>query len=74
MIKEVYLNQSNTIFIIILLSLIFLIIGILYSKKYRGIDNYLLANRSVGTLSLTTSLVASALGTWILFGPASAAT
>jgi len=74
MIKEIYLNQSNTIFIIISLSLLFLIIGILYSKKYKGIDNYLLANRSVGTLSLTTSLVASALGTWILFGPASAAT
>ena len=74
MIKEIYLNQSNAIFIIIFLSLLFLIIGILYSKKYKGIENYLLANRSVGTLSLTTSLVASALGTWILFGPASAAT
>ena len=74
MTKEIYLNQSNAIFIIIFLSLLFLIIGILYSKKYKGIENYLLANRSVGTLSLTTSLVASALGTWILFGPASAAT
>ena len=29
---------------------------------------------TIGTLSLTTSLVASALGAWILFGPASAAT
>ena len=74
MIKEIYLNQLNAIFIIIFLSLLFLIIGILYSKKYKGIENYILANRSVGTLSLTTSLVASALGTWILFGPASAAT
>mgnify|MGYP005633396567 CR=1 FL=1 len=37
-------------------------------------DSYLLANRSIGGFSLTSSLVASALGTWILFGPASAAT
>ena len=47
---------------------------IIYSKKYQGLQNYLVANRSVGTFSLTTSLVASALGAWILFGPASAAT
>ena len=37
-------------------------------------NNYLTANRDIRLLSLTTSLVASALGTWILFGPASAAT
>ena len=37
-------------------------------------SNYLTANRSVGLFSLTTSLTASALGAWILFGPASAAT
>ena len=47
---------------------------IFYSRKFRGINNYLIANRSVGTFSLTTSFIASALGTWILFGPASAAT
>ena len=45
-----------------------------YSKKFKGLNNYLVANRSVGTFSLTTSLIASALGAWILFGPASAAT
>ena len=48
--------------------------GILYSRKHRGLSNYLTAGRNVGVLSLTTSLVASALGAWILFGPASAAT
>ena len=47
---------------------------LLYSKKKQGLSNYLTANRNVGTISLTTSLVASALGAWILFGPASAAT
>ena len=68
------LSQSSTIILIIFISVIFLIVGIVYSKKYQGINNYLVANRSVGTFSLTTSLVASALGAWILFGPASAAT
>jgi len=46
----------------------------MYSKKYQGINNYLTANRNIGFFSLTTSLVASALGAWVLFGPASAAT
>ncbi len=68
------LSQSSTIILIVFISVIFLIVGIVYSKKYQGINNYLVANRSVGTFSLTTSLVASALGAWILFGPASAAT
>ena len=68
------LSQSSTIILIVFISVIFLIVGIIYSKKYQGINNYLVANRSVGTFSLTTSLVASALGAWILFGPASAAT
>ena len=57
-----------------LVSLLFAVIGIFYSRKYRGYSNYLTAGRKIGTLSLTTSLVASALGAWILFGPASAAT
>jgi len=68
------LSQSSTIILIVFTSVIFLVVGIVYSKKYQGINNYLVANRSVGTFSLTTSLVASALGAWILFGPASAAT
>ena len=69
-----YLNQNLTLLLIFIVSLVFALIGILYSKKYRNLSNYLTAGRNVGTLSLTTSLVASALGAWILFGPASAAT
>ena len=48
--------------------------GLYNSKKYQGLNNYLTANRNIGLFSLTTSLIASALGAWILFGPASAAT
>ena len=58
----------------IILSLLFSILVLYYSKKFKGINNYLTANRNIGLFSLTTSLVASALGAWILFGPASAAT
>ena len=68
------LNQTSAILLALILSIIFVTIGIYYSKKYKGLNNYLVANRDIGTFSLTTSLVSSALGAWILFGPASAAT
>jgi len=69
-----FLNQNLALLLIIAVSLLFAVIGILYSRKHQGLSNYLTAGRNVGTTSLTTSLVASALGAWILFGPASAAT
>jgi len=69
-----YINQNTALTLVLLTSLLFALIGILYSRKYRGYSNYLTAGRSTGVLSLTCSLVASALGAWILFGPASAAT
>ena len=68
------LSQSSAILLTLVISIIFVVVGIIYSNKYQGLNNYLVANRSVGTFSLTASLVASALGAWILFGPASAAT
>ena len=68
------LSQSSAVILTLILSIIFIVIGIHYSKKYKGLNNYLVANRDIGTFSLTTSLVSSALGAWILFGPASAAT
>ena len=69
-----YISQLTSLILIISTSLVFLFLGIAYSKKYKGLNNYLTANRSVGFFSLSTSLVASALGAWVLFGPASAAT
>ena len=68
------LSQNISLLLILTISAFFALVGIIYSKKHRGLDNYLIANRDVGTLSITMSLVASALGAWILFGPASAAT
>ena len=72
--KTYYLSQSTSLTLIILISLIFVILGFYNSKKYQDLNNYLTANRNIGLFSLTTSLTASALGAWILFGPASAAT
>jgi Na+/proline symporter len=72
--KTYFISQSTSLSLVITISLIFAILGLYYSKKFKGINNYLTANRNIGLFSLTTSLVASALGAWILFGPASAAT
>ncbi len=69
-----FISQSTSLALVIGISLVFTLFGLVYSKKYQGINNYLTANRSVKFFSLSTSLVASALGAWILFGPASAAT
>ena len=73
--EQVYfLSHHSALVIVFLVSTLFAVIGIIYSKKHQGIENYLTANRSIGFTSLTMSFVASALGAWILFGPASAAT
>ena len=69
-----FINQSTSLILVIVISLVFTLVGLIYSKKHQGLNNYLTANRSVGLFSMSTSLVASALGAWILFGPASAAT
>jgi len=73
--SQIYLlNRELTLIIVLLVSAIFASIGILYSIKHKSLENYLTANRNIGVTSLTTSFIASALGAWILFGPASAAT
>jgi len=68
------LSQSSAILLTLILSIIFLASGIYYSRKHKGLNNYLIANRDIGAFSLTASFVSSALGAWVLFGPASAAT
>ena len=69
-----FLNQTSSLLLVIIICLIFAILGIYHSKKFQGINNYLTANRNIKLFSLTTSLVASALGAWILFGPIASAT
>ncbi len=72
--KTYIISQSTSLTLVILISLFFSFLGLYHSRKYQGLKNYLTANRNIGLFSLTTSLTASALGAWILFGPASAAT
>jgi len=69
-----FLSQSSSLTLVVIISLIFAALGIYHSKKFHGINNYLTANRKIKLFSLTTSLIASALGAWILFGPVAAAT
>ena len=69
-----FISQTFSLALLIFICLSFAFFGIFYSKKFQDLNNYLTANRSVGLFSLTTSLTASALGAWILFGPASAST
>ena len=72
--KTYFISQSTSLSLVIIVSLIFAALGLYHSKNFKGINEYLTASRNIGFFSLTTSLVASALGAWILFGPASAAT
>ena len=72
--KTYLISQSTSLSLVIIISLIFTVLGLYHSNKFKGINNYLTANRNIGLFSLTTSLVASALGAWVLFGPAAAAT
>jgi Na+/proline symporter len=72
--KLYFLSQSTSLTLVTVICIIFAVAGIYHSKKFQGINNYLTANRNIGVFSLTTSLVASALGAWVLFGPVAAAT
>ena len=72
--ETTYLSIYSSLTVIIVVGLFFIGLGYLNSKKTIDNRNYIIGNRDENTFSLTTSLAASALGAWILFGPASAAT
>ena len=72
--EKIYLSAQTSLLVTILVGLFFVGLGYLNSKKTIDNRKYIIGNRDENTFSLTTSLAASALGAWILFGPASAAT
>ncbi len=72
--EKIYLSAQISIIVTIIVGLFFIGLGYLNSKKITNNKNYIVGNRDENTFSLTASLTASALGAWILFGPASAAT
>ena len=72
--ETIYLSIQSSLIVIVVVGFFFIGLGYLNSKKKVENRNYIVGKRDENTFSLTTSLAASALGAWILFGPASAAT
>ena len=72
--EETFLSLQSSVTITLLIGFFFISLGYINSKKIPNNRNYIVGDRNEDTFSLTTSLTASALGAWILFGPASAAT
>ena len=72
--KDIYLSTQTTLIITLVVGAFFIALGYINSKKNSDNKSYIIGDRNESIFSLTTSLSASALGAWILFGPASAAT
>ena len=45
-----FLSQDLTLLLIFIISLLFTFIGILYSRKYQNLSDYLTAGRNIGSL------------------------
>ena len=71
---ETYTSIQTSLTTVVIVGLFFIGLGYLNSKKITDNKTYIVGDRNENTFSLTASLTASALGAWILFGPASAAT
>ena len=72
--ETVYLSSNSSLAVILLMGLIFIVLGYFNRKKKLDNSYYIVGDRNENTFALTSSISASALGAWILFGPASAAT
>ncbi len=72
--ETTYISIQTSLTVTIVVGLFFIALGYLNTKKISNNRNYIVGDRDENTFSLTASLTASALGAWILFGPASAAT
>jgi len=72
--EKTYVSIQTSLTVTVIVGLFFIGLGYLNYKKVTNNKNYIIGDRDENTFSLTASLTASALGAWILFGPASAAT
>ena len=72
--KDIYLSTQTTLIITLVVGAFFIALGYINLKKISDNKSLIIGDRNENIFSLTTSLSASALGAWILFGPASAAT
>ena len=72
--EKTLIPLETSLIVIIIVGFLFVGLGYLNSKKISNNEDYIVGKRSENIFSLTATLTASALGAWILFGPASAAT
>ncbi len=72
--KDIYLSTQTTLIVTLVVGFFFIALGYINLKKISDNKSHIIGDRNENIFSLTTSLSASALGAWILFGPASAAT
>ena len=72
--ENIYLSSQVSLITSMIIGFFFIGIGFYNSQKVSNNTKYIVGNRNENIISLTASLTASALGAWILFGPASAAT
>ena len=72
--EKTYASIETSLTVTVIVGLFFIGLGYLNSKKTTNNKNYIVGDWDENIFSLTASLTASALGAWILFGPASAAT
>ncbi len=72
--KDIYLSTQTTLITTLVVGAFFIALGYINLKKISDNKSLIIGDRNESIFSLTTSLSASALGAWILFGPASAAT
>ncbi len=71
---ETYIEIQTSLTVIVVVGIFFIGLGYINSKKVTNNKDYIVGKRDENIFALTSSLTASALGAWILFGPASAAT
>ena len=72
--EKTFISAQTSLAVTVIVGLFFIVLGYLNTKKISNNKNYIVGDRDENIFSLTASLTASALGAWILFGPASAAT
>ena len=69
------IGTGPAIFWLVLFSALFAAAGILYARRWReSLEDFVVARNTQGPIATFATLLASALGAWILFSPPEAAT
>ncbi len=69
------LSASTAIMWLLLFAVLFAVPGLIYARRSQDkLDDFLVARNSQSSTATLLTLLATTLGTWILFGPAQAAT